>query len=80
MDRINPISCSKDCIQTISAMALAKALYSNLILDCEIITCFLELQDIRLGLKNTRKPLVERRSSVQPTQSESEYALSKDYV
>lgn len=46
-------------------------LYSASILDLATTYCFLELQAIKLPLKNTQFPLVERRSSSQLAQSAS---------
>lgn len=60
----------------ISAIALAKALYSDFVLDLDMVACFLELHDMALDLKNTRKLSVERQSYVLPTQSASEKALT----
>ena len=59
----------------ISAVVFANALYSASVLDLETVACFLALQDIKLDPKNTAKPPVERLSSRQPAQSESEKAL-----
>jgi len=43
---------SKDWIQSNSAVALAKALYSDSVLDREIVGCFLEVRERRLLPKN----------------------------
>jgi hypothetical protein len=42
---------------------LANALYSDSMLDLDIVACLRELHDMRLGPKYTRNPPVERRSS-----------------
>jgi hypothetical protein len=76
----NPSSRRRDCSHTSSAVALTKALYSDSVLDQEIVTYFQELQElqeIRLESKNTRKPPVDRWSSKHLAQSESEKALSR---
>ena len=70
-----PSSFKIDCTHMISAVAFANALYSASVLDLETVACFLALQDIKLGPKNTAKPPVERLSSKHPAQSESEKAL-----
>ena len=61
----------------ISAVALAKALYSASVLDLESIACFVAHHDMRLGPENTAKPPVEHLSSKHPAQSESEKALTR---
>jgi hypothetical protein len=52
-------------------------MYSDSVLDREIVAWFWELQEIRLEPKNTRKPPIEQRSSEQPAQLDSEKALSR---
>ena len=59
----------------ISAVAFANALYFASVLDLETVAYFLALQDIKFGPKKTAKPPVERLSSRQPAQSDSEKAL-----
>ena len=59
----------------ISVVAFANALYSASVLDLETVACFLAHHEIKLGPKNTANPPVERLSSNQPAQSESEKAL-----
>ena len=54
---------SKDSIQMSSAMALAKLLYSDSVLDRATVHCFLEDQEMRFDLKKMAYPLIERRSS-----------------
>ena len=61
----------------ISAIALANALYSGSVLDRDTVACFLAHHEIKLGPKNMANPLVERLSSRQPAQSESEKALTR---
>jgi hypothetical protein len=41
------------------------AMYSASVKDFETVDCFLEVQDIRLELKNMTKSIVERLSSEQ---------------
>lgn len=53
-----------------SAVTFAMALYFTSMLDQETVACLRELQETRLGSKNTTKPLVECQSSTQPAQSE----------
>ena len=71
-----PSSFKIDCTHMVSAVAFANALYSASVLDLETVACFLALQDIKLGPKNTAKPPVERLSSRHPAESESEKALT----
>jgi hypothetical protein len=58
-----------------SAVALARDLYSASVLDLDTVACFLALQEIILGPKNTAKPPVDLLSSTQPAQSACEKAL-----
>ena len=60
----------------ISAVVLATALYSALVLDQDTVACFHALHDTRLGPKYTAKAPVERRSSRHPAQSASEKPLT----
>jgi hypothetical protein len=46
------------------AGALAKALYSVLVLDLDTIACFLALQETRFSPTNMANPLVDRSSEV----------------
>jgi hypothetical protein len=46
-----------------SAVVLATALYSASVLDRDTVACFLALQEIRFGPKNTAKPPVDFLSS-----------------
>jgi hypothetical protein len=55
-----PSSVSKDCNHESSATVFAKALYSASVLDRATVACFLQLQEMRLLLKKTQYPLVER--------------------
>jgi stage V sporulation protein SpoVS len=43
----------------ISAIALARALYSTSVLDLEMVACFLELQEIQLEPRNIANPPVD---------------------
>jgi hypothetical protein len=60
------------CIQVNSAAVFAMALYSDSVLDRDTVGCFLELQDKMFLPRMTQYPEVERRSSGQLAQSESE--------
>ena len=55
----------------ISNVAFANDLYSASVLDCATVCCFFEHHDIRFLPKYTKYPPVERRSIVDPAQSES---------
>jgi hypothetical protein len=48
--------------------AIRRALYSTSVLERDTIGYLRELQEIRLGPRKMTKPLVDRRSSEQPTQ------------
>jgi hypothetical protein len=67
-----PISEQSDRIHDSSAAALARALYSALVLDLATVCCFLQVQEIKLSPRKIQYPHVERRSSRLPTQSASE--------
>jgi hypothetical protein len=56
----------------ISIVASAMALYSALVLERDTIFCF----EMRLGPKNTAKPLIDFRSYVHPAQSMLENVLT----
>jgi len=72
--RETPSSLSKDWSQHKSAAVLAKALYSNSVLERETVGCFLELQERSLLLMKMQKPDVDLLSSGQPAQSASKNA------
>ena len=69
--RFNQSSLRSELIQINSDVALAIALYSASVLDLANVTCFFELQEMRLLPRYTRNPLVERRSRESPAQSAS---------
>lgn len=71
-----PSSPKRDLNQVNSVEELAKALYSDSVLDLETVGCFLELRDSRLLPRKVLQLDVEWRSSGLPTQSESENATS----
>ncbi|KAI5349943.1 hypothetical protein L3X38_002834 [Prunus dulcis] len=52
----------------------ASARYSTSELERDTVDCFLAVQVGRLGPRKTHAPVVERRSSMEPAQSESEKA------
>jgi hypothetical protein len=60
----------------ISAVALARDLYSTLILDLDTVACFFAVHDMRLLPKKIVNPTVDLLSSKHPTQSTSEYPLT----
>jgi hypothetical protein len=62
--------------QMILALARAMLLYSASVPDQATICCFLELHDTRFDPRKIQKPEVERRSSRQPAQSESDVIVS----
>lgn len=64
----------------ISAVALARALYSASILNLETVACFCALHETKLGPIKTAKPPVERLSSKQPAQSTPENALTSKEI
>jgi hypothetical protein len=64
-----PISQSKTSIQINSVVALAKALYSVLVLEHETKACFLALHATKLGANKIRNLHVECR--IKSTQSSS---------
>jgi hypothetical protein len=72
-----PSSYNRVWIHIISAVTLATALYSALLLDLETISCFRALQDTRFDPKNIAKPPVDLLSSRQPVQSASKNLLTK---
>jgi hypothetical protein len=58
-------SSSKDCTHITSGVTFARYLYSASVLDLDTVACFLELQKISFGPKNTTNPPVDWRSSTQ---------------
>ena len=60
----------------ISALTLARDLYSTSVLDLDTVACFLALHEIRFGPRKTTKLPVDLLSSVQPAQSASENPLT----
>jgi hypothetical protein len=69
-------SANNFCTHIISAVALARALYSASVLERGTVAYFLAHQEIRFEPRNTANLPVDRRSSTQPTQSTSEKALT----
>jgi hypothetical protein len=56
----------------ISAVILARALYSASVLDLDTVACFFTVHDMRLLPKKIANPLVDLLSSKHPAQSASE--------
>jgi hypothetical protein len=54
IERKNPSFFSNDRIQNNPAVALAKALYSNFVLEREIGGCFLDIQEMILQPRNVQ--------------------------
>jgi hypothetical protein len=69
---VTPSSWSRVWIYVNSTAALAIALYSDSVLECETVGCFLELHERIFLPRRTQYPEVERLSSGQLAQSESE--------
>jgi hypothetical protein len=74
--RNTPSSFSKDWIHINSAVALARALYSDSVLALEMVGCFLDAHDNKLQPRKVQYPDVDFQSSGQPVQSASENATS----
>jgi hypothetical protein len=70
-------SLSKVWIHINSAVALAMALYSALVLDRETVGCFFADQEIRFEPRKIAKPPVDFLSSEHPAQSASEKVLTR---
>jgi hypothetical protein len=58
-----------------SAVTFTKALYSESVLDHEIVACYLELHDIKLDPRKIAKPHVDFLSFGHPVQSAYENPL-----
>jgi hypothetical protein len=71
-----PISRNKDGTHIISAVILARVLYSASVLDHETVGCFLVLYKTRLQPKNMGKPPIDLLSSEQLAQSASPKPLT----
>jgi hypothetical protein len=68
-------SLSKDISQTISHAVEAMDQYSASAENRDIVCCFLDFKEIRDSPKKTQKPVMERRVSGHPAQSESQKAF-----
>lgn len=64
-------SFNRVCVQIISIIALAIALYFDFVLDLDIVGCLRALHDTRLDPKKIAKLLVDSQSSILIAQSAS---------
>jgi len=70
-------SSRSDMIQVTSAARLAKALYSDSVLDRDTTFCFLEAHEINVSLRKIHCPAMDFLSSILVAQSSKNLAISR---